>query len=305
MSHSDPPLPLRDGVAPSYLWLQKGSWKTMLEFLLQRFPDVSAEIWHARMARGEVVDEDGNRFAATSSYRWGGRVFYYREIEAEPAIPFEEHILFQDQHILVVDKPHFLPVIPSGRFLHETLLVRLKNKHQLHQLSPIHRLDRETAGVMIFSLNMQTRGAYQTLFQQRVVQKEYEALAPNLINVDLPFIHRSRLETGSPFFRMQEVSGEPNSETYIERIEKIGEISRYRLSPLTGRKHQLRVHLAALGIPILNDAFYPVAQPSKADDFSRPLQLLAKSIGFIDPVNGEERYFESQQKLSGYLRRLG
>lgn len=299
------PLPLREGVAPSYFWLQKDAWKTLLEFLVQRFPDVPAEVWRARMARGEVVDENGKEFTATSAYRWGGRVFYYREVEVETVVPFEEQILFQDQHILVVDKPHFLPVIPSGRFLHETLLVRLKKKHQLPQLSPVHRLDRETAGVMIFSVNTQTRGAYQSLFQQRVVQKEYEALAPSLVNVDLPFVYRSRLETGSPFFRMQEVPGEPNSETCLERIEQTGEISRYRLRPLTGRKHQLRVHLAALGIPILNDSFYPIAQPWKVDDFSKPLQLLAKSIGFIDPVNGERRYFESQQKLIGYLRRLG
>jgi tRNA pseudouridine32 synthase/23S rRNA pseudouridine746 synthase len=175
--------------------------------------------------------------------------------------------------------------------------VRLKKKHQLHQLSPLHRLDRETAGVMIFSTNPQTRGAYQSLFQQRVVQKEYEALATGSVNVKLPFVYRSRLEPGSPFFRMQEVPGEPNSETHLNHVEKIGEISRYRLRPITGRKHQLRVHLAALKIPILNDSFYPIAQPCKADDFSRPLQLLAKSIAFSDPLTAEKRYFESQRKL--------
>lgn len=291
------PLPVRHGVAPSYLWLQKGPWQTMLEFLVQRFPSVSKEIWQSRMMRGEVVDETGQTLSESSSYRWGGRVFYYRELDSETVIPFEEQILFQDQHILVVDKPHFLPVIPSGRFLQETLLVRLKNKLHLHDLSPIHRLDRETAGVIIFSINARTRGAYQRLFQQRAVKKVYEALAPNLTSYEKPFIYRSRMEIGTPFFCMQEVAGEPNSETRIERLEELGEITRYRLNPSTGRKHQLRVHLAALGIPILNDAFYPVAQPCKGDDFCQPLQLLAKSIAFVDPITGKERYFETRREL--------
>lgn len=297
------PLPIRDGVAPSYLWLQKGNWKTFLEFLTQRFPDVSAATWQDRMLRGEVVDDAGTPYSADSPYRWGGRIFYYREIDAETPIPFEEHILFQDQHILVVDKPHFLPVIPTGRFLHETLLVRLKRKHNLPDLSPIHRLDRETAGVMIFSLNIASRGAYQFLFQQRGVTKQYEALAGDLADYQAPFIYRSRMVEGTPFFRMQEQAGTPNSETHIERLELLSQtahpyaIYRYRLHPVTGRKHQLRVHLSALGIPILNDDFYPVALPCKADDMTRPLKLLARSIQFIDPLSGQERYFESARQL--------
>lgn len=298
MNTTTPPLPVRDGVAPSYLWLQKGSWATMFAFLIERFPDIPEHVWASRLARGEVVDDMGVALNENSPYRWGGRIFYYREIPSETPIPFEEKILFQDQHILVVDKPHFLPVIPSGRFLHETLLVRLKKKTNFTDLSPIHRLDRETAGVIVFSLNKDSRGAYQLLFQQRRVMKEYEAIAPHLTTYAKPFTYRSRMEEGVPFFRMQEVEGIPNSETQIELIERLGDTSRYRLRPLTGKKHQLRVHMTGLGIPILNDTFYPVALPCAADDLAKPLQLLAKLIAFVDPNTGQERCFESQQYLN-------
>ena len=292
------PLPIRHGVAPSFFWLQKGPWKTIFDFLLQQFPEVGEQVWRSRMQRGEVVDESGNAYTESSSYRWGSRLFYYREIEHETPIPFQENVLYQDQHILVVDKPHFLPVIPSGRFLHETLLVRLKNKLALPDLSPIHRLDRETAGVMIFSINQASRGAYQSLFQQRSVKKEYQALAPHLPNYTAPFIRQSCMVPGTPFFRMQEIPGIPNSETGIEIIERLGALSRYRLLPVTGKKHQLRVHMAALGAAIINDAFYPTALPCKADDMSQPLQLLAKAIRFKDPQTGQERHFESQLQLA-------
>ena len=292
------PLPDRAGVAPSYLWLQKGHWTTLLEFLRERFPDVPAQIWQRRLDAGEVVDDHGNPYTCSSVYRWGGRIFYYRELEAETTIPFAELILFQDEHLLVVDKPHFLPVTPSGRFLQQTLLARLKNQTGLSDLSPVHRLDRETAGVMLFSINTTTRGTYQSLFQQRAVHKQYEALAPDLSSYESPFIYRSKMVEGTPFFRMQEIVGTANSETRIELLQQIDACtSRYRLEPLTGRKHQLRVHMAALGIPILNDDFYPQALPCKADDFSRPLQLLARSIAFTDPITGQERCFSSQRQL--------
>ena len=297
------PLPIRDGVASSYLWLQKGGWPHMLAFLSERFPDVAPASWLARMARGEVVDHTGLCLRPDSPYRWGICIFYYRELEGETPIPFEERVLYRDAHILVADKPHFLPVTPSGRFLHETLLVRLKKKLQLPELTPIHRLDRETAGVIIFSHNAASRGAYQSLFQKRAVHKVYEALAPTLPDRDFPFTYRSRMVDGTPFFRMQEVAGEPNSETRIDLIERRGALSLYRLQPLTGRKHQLRVHLAALGIPIVNDAFYPLALPCKADDMSQPLQLLARAIAFDDPLTGQARSFESEQTLIGEASR--
>ncbi|MET3107206.1 tRNA pseudouridine32 synthase/23S rRNA pseudouridine746 synthase [Oxalobacteraceae bacterium GrIS 2.11] len=297
LQRDNAPLPMRNGVAPSYIWLQKGGWPTVLDFLAERFPDVGVDAWKDRMARGEVVDEIGEILTNTSRYFWGSRIFYYRELDNETPIPFEEKILFQDQHLLVVDKPHFLPVIPTGRFLHETLLVRLKNKLDLPDLSPIHRLDRETAGVMIFSTDPASRGAYQALFQQRSVVKEYQALAPHLSSYVAPFTYRSLMVPGTPFFRMQEIAGAPNSETQIEIIARYGDISRYRLLPRTGRKHQLRVHLAALGVPIINDAFYPIALPCKADDMSQPLKLQACSIRFTDPLTNQERCFASQLTL--------
>ena len=289
---------MRDGVAASYLWLPQGQWPDMLAFLVERYPQIGAVQWQDRMARGEVVNGDGEALSPSSPFRRGMRIFYYRELERETPIPFQEQILFEDEHLVVVDKPHFLPMTPGGRFVQETLLTRLKKKLDCAELTPIHRLDRETAGVVIFSRRQASRGAYQTLFQRREIHKVYEALAPRLQGRDFPFTYRSRMVDGDKFFIMREEAGEPNSETIIDVIEERGDLSLYRLQPHTGRKHQLRVHLAALGIPIVNDAFYPVALSCKEDDMSQPLQLLARAIAFVDPLTGEQRRFESQRKLA-------
>lgn len=297
MTLNTAPLPMRNGVTASYLWLQKGPWKTLIEFLNHRFPEVGDAAWRDRLLRGDVVDDNAQVLTAAHPYFWGQRIFYYRELDDEPMLPFHEQILFQDDDLLVVDKPHFMSVIPGGRFLHQTLLVRLKNSLGLPDLSPIHRLDRETAGVMLFSINPANRGAYQSLFQQRSVHKEYQALAPHLDSYCGPFTYRSRMAPGTPFFRMCETVGPANSATSIDIIERLGTISRYRLQPLTGRKHQLRVHLAGLGVPILHDLFYPDVFPVAADNFAQPLKLLAQSIAFEDPVTGQARYFESKQRL--------
>jgi len=294
---SRPPLPMRDGVAPSYLWLPEGQWPDLITFLVARFPDVEASTWYERMARDEVVDGDGKPLAPHSPFKRGMRIFYYRELEAETPIPFTEEILFMDEHLVVVDKPHFLPMTPGGRFLHETLLVRLKKTLGEEALTPIHRLDRETAGVVIFSRKQESRGAYQSMFQKRVIEKEYEALAPTLQGVEYPFTYRSRMVDGDKFFIMKEEAGEPNSETIIEVIEHRADCTLYRLFPHTGRKHQLRLHLSSLGIPIINDAFYPVALPCKADDVSQPLKLLARRISFLDPLTGDWREFSSKRSL--------
>ncbi len=291
-------IPLRDGVGSSVVVLPAGPWATVLEFLQERFPGIAAEEWSSRMDRGCVCDDSGQALDPASAYRAGNRVHYFRELPVETSIPFEAGILFQDQHLLAADKPHFLPVLPSGRFLQQTLLVRLKKQLGLVQLAPLHRLDRGTAGVVLFSTNAETRGRYHALFAQRQVNKVYEALAGSLDPGGFPQTRRSRMEAGEPFFRMREVAGAPNSETHIELAENRGALSLYRLRPVTGKKHQLRVHMATLGAPIVNDPLYPELRPdAAADDFSRPLKLLARSIGFTDPLTGETRHFASTRTL--------
>jgi len=291
------PLPIRDGVAPSYLWLPDERWPSLLAFLVDRFPAVTEQEWIERMARGEVVDGRGEPVTPATPFRKQMRIWYYRELPPETPIPFEEQVLHMDEHLLVVDKPHFLPMIPTGRFVKETLLVRLKKKLGLPDLVPIHRLDRETAGVVIFSHNRATRGTYQSMFQKRTMQKTYEALAAPIVGRDFPFVYRSRMVDADQFFVMREEEGEPNSETVVDVIEQRGDVCLYRLQPHTGRKHQLRLHMASLGSPIINDAFYPVALPCKGDDFRHPLQLLARSITFTDPLTGFDRTFVSQRKI--------
>lgn len=292
-----PAPPLQDGVGVSRVRLPAGSWPDLLSFLCAQFPSVDAEQWRSRFARGRVLDEQDRPVAQDEPYRAGALIAYYRELPPEAPIPFEASVLFQDEHLLVVDKPHFLPVMPAGRFLQETLLVRLKQRLGLQDLVPLHRIDRGTAGVVVFSVNRQTRAQYQMLFPQRRVDKCYEAWAPAQPTLDFPRVHRSRLIAGTPFFRMCEAEGDANSETRIEVMAVAGDLARYRLLPLTGRKHQLRVHLAALGAPIINDPFYPELRPQLEDDYTRPMQLLARSIAFTDPLNGRAHRYDSLRDL--------
>src|SRR6266446_10076496 len=286
-------LPIIDGVSPCSQWLPPGPWQTIIDFLKDQFPDVELTTWHARMAKGEVIDDTGLKLTPDSPYRTGACIFYYRELENETPIPCVESVLYQDEHILVADKPHFLPVIPAGRSLKETLLVRLKNKLRLEHLVPLHRIDQETAGIVLFSLNPASRGAYVSLFQNRKVTKVYEALAITNSELTFPLTRRSRIVRGEPFFRMKEVIGEPNSETRIEVLQQFGHLPLYKLHPVTGKKHQLRLHLAALKIPIINDRLYPELHPPELDESASPLRLLARSVSFLDPLSGRDRYFES------------
>ena len=290
-------LPTRDGVSPSCVVLPSRGHGSLLDFLAQRLSAVSRDAWQARMEAGEVVDERGEAVTAARAFEPGLRVYYYRSLPSEPHIPFEETVVYRDEHLLVADKPHFMPVIPTGRYLHHTLLVRLKRRLGLDELSPLHRIDRDTAGLVLFSVQRSTRGLYQGLFRDRQMTKHYEAVAPWRGDLLFPREHRSRLEESPQFFRMHEVPGEPNSWTQMELIEVGGAWARYRLSPITGKRHQLRVHMAALGLPLRNDAFYPEVNDPPEGDFSRPLQLLARSLEFTDPRTGDLRRFESARSL--------
>ena len=285
----------RPGVPPSRLQLPVGPWATLIEGLCARFPRISEETWHSRFARGLVTDARGKALAPETLYRVGLEVRYFREVASEPVIPFTESIVYQDAHLVVADKPHFLPVMPSGRFVRETLLTRLIDRLGNPDLVPLHRIDRETAGLVMFSANPVTRAAYQALFRDRTIEKTYEAIAPPLKGREFPFVHRTRIVPGEPFFRMQEVPGEPNSETVIDVIERGEKFWRYKLMPVTGRKHQLRVQMAGLGVPLVNDQLYP-SYVVDGHDFSQPLALFAKSLLFKDPIAGWSRVFQSALK---------
>lgn len=311
-------LPTHNGVSASCIFLplqfpfQQPNARTMLAFFVAQFPKVGEPVWQARFADGLVVDGNGQPVSPSAAYLGGQHLYYFRHVAQEPRIPFDEVVLYQDEHIVVADKPHFLPVTPSGRYVQETLLVRLKNKLGLPNLSPLHRLDRDTAGLVLFGVKPTERGAYQQLFHDRRIEKTYEAIAPYREDLQLPLDYESRLEDSDIYMQMREVEGTPNSRTQIalqsilpaspSGIRPAGQHALYELKPVTGKRHQLRVHMNALGIPILNDGIYPTLTPEQLVmtevDYAKPLQLLAKRLAFVDPVTGAERMFESQKILA-------
>jgi tRNA pseudouridine32 synthase/23S rRNA pseudouridine746 synthase len=291
-----------EGVSASRVYLPADqAHPNLLHFFIAQFPHITQEEWVHRFNDGLILDLDGQALSANSAYLPNTHLLYFRRLAREPEIPFEETILYQDEHILVADKPHFLPVTPSGLYLHQTLLNRLKKKTGIQTLSPIHRIDRDTAGLVVFSVNPIERAQYQNLFRDRAVHKVYEAIAPysNVLCQKLPMTYQSRIEESEHFLQMQEVAGDPNSDTLIEMIEVREPWAKYRLIPGSGKKHQLRCHLNAMGIPIKNDQIYPVLTPYQEYelDFSVPLQLLARQLAFQDPISGKARSFESALSL--------
>ena len=276
----------------STVCLPPGRWATVLDCLCEHFQAIGREVWLDRFARGRVLDAQGQALALDHPYRQGLRIHYFREVPNEKPIPVLETILHVDEHLVVADKPHFLPVTPTGEYVEQTLLRRLIRRLDNPHLVPLHRIDRHTAGLVLFSASPQSRSAYQQLFPTRRIDKHYQAIAPALPGLQFPLVHKSRMANGEPFFRMREVAGDSNSETVADVLERNGELWRYGLSPVTGKTHQLRVHMAALGAPICNDPFYPEVVQGE-DDYAKPLKLLARSLRFSDPLSGEERYFES------------
>lgn len=294
----NPPVPCftRDPHA-STVHLHGGAWPTALDGLCAQFAAISRGQWLDRIARGRVLDGEGVAITLYTPYREGMRIHYYREVVDETPIPFNETVLHVDEHLVVADKPHFLPVTPAGGFVEQTLLRRLIRRLGNPELAPLHRIDRLTAGLVLFSANRDSRAAYQALFRERRIDKRYEALAAALPALEFPLSRRSRIAAGDPFFRMREVDGAPNSETRIELVERGSDVWRYALHPVTGRKHQLRVHMAALGAPIAGDTLYPELAERSEDDYLHPLKLLAQGLAFADPLSGESRRFESRLTL--------
>lgn len=303
------PLPVRDGVGATRLHLpSEGPWSTIAEYMIERFFHIAPELLRERFDRGEILTFDGTPLTYDSPFGSAEFLWYYREPAVEKVIPFVEDILHVDNDLVVIDKPHFLPTTPGGKYLQSSALVRLRNRLNNPDLSPIHRLDRATAGLLLFSARPVTRGAYQSLFEHRKVEKVYEAVsalpegwnpeAPALAGQPFPIVYRNHIEKirTSVTVRVDDERAH-NSETLIELLGYNDQVIHTQLRPHSGKMHQLRVHLSALGAGILNDSFYPDLLDEAPDDHARPLQLLARELDFIDPLSGEPRSFRSQLTL--------
>ncbi|MGW1816491.1 pseudouridine synthase [Streptomyces sp. NPDC002125] len=299
------PLPQRAGVDPVRVRLPAdpgGAWPTVRDHLLDRFAGaVGAGRVDTMLAEGRFVGADGTAVRADEPYTAGRHLFFHRDFAPEEPVPSPVGVVHRDEHLVIADKPHFLATTPRGRHITQTLVARLRDELGLPELQPAHRLDRLTAGLVLCVVRPQDRGAYQTLFRDRLVRKEYEAVAPYDPALALPRTVRSRIVKERGVIAAREEPGAVNSESRIELLEHRGGLGRYRLLPATGRTHQLRVHMNALGLPLVNDPVYPVVEPEPtAVDYGRPLQLLAKVLEFTDPVTGEPRRFGSGLRLAAW-----
>jgi tRNA pseudouridine32 synthase / 23S rRNA pseudouridine746 synthase len=305
----------RKGVSPSRVVCPQGAWPTLLAFLCARFAYVAQDEWRLRMTTGSVLAADGSVLPVDAPFCCGSTVLYFRDNVQEKPLPYFETVLFQDDCLVVADKPHFLPVIPSGPYVQQTLLVRLKNRLNLPNLAPLHRIDRDTAGLVLFGVQPAQRGVYQALFRQGQIRKQYQAIAPYCaaiaaqVSPKQPLRISNRLETADNFMQMRVVQQGGGSASPVNAVTDIVAVARlqtkpdvalYTLQPLTGQRHQLRVHMMGLGVPIVGDEIYPVLLPERDISLAghAPLQLLAQSIAFTDPITGQTRSFVSQRTLA-------
>ena len=274
----------------------------MLAFMQDRFPHIPSSVWRQRFDQGQVCDPSGVSLPHDAPFRSQQRIVYTRQVDDEIVIPFEVRVVFEDELILIADKPHFLPTVPSGQYVEQTLLHRLRSKTGNQALTAAHRLDRETAGLVLLIKNAAHRGAYQQLFAEHKVEKTYHAVAPINDELTFPLTFKARMVESTRFMQMEVVVGEANSQTEIEVIRRLSnDIQLFRLRPKTGKKHQLRLHMASLGMPILGDQIYPTLQPFiKANEqgWDQPLQLLAQGLQFTDPLTNQERRFTSTLQLA-------
>ena len=275
---------------------------TVLEYLALKFPTITSDVWKQRIADGKVHWHDGSLISANSPFAAQQRVYYYREVDSEPVIPFVEKIIFQDELILVAYKPHFLPVTPGGEYVEECLQSRLRNKTGNQQLQAVHRIDKATAGLVLFSVSPNSRQHYHHLFESHQVNKTYQAIAST--NGNPPKINQqweinNRLEKAGTRFLMHIVEGQANSHSRIRCLQCSADKALFELNPITGKTHQLRLHMQSLGWPLLHDTYYPqLLQPVKPDDYSKPMQLLAQQLKFTDPMTQQIRSFSSDTQLN-------
>lgn len=300
---------------------------TIADYLIARFYPNDPQIIYARFNTGEVRLDDGTILTGDSPYMPGERIWYFRELADEPQLPSDMPVLYEDEHVLAIDKPHFLPTTPRGAYIAQTALTKLRVREQNPLLIPIHRLDRPTAGVLLFAKTVEARRPFQMMFQHRQVSKTYRAVAPVPAAAAEQALSAEGLQVRSHIqkirdqLQVQQLSEqecaaqgvEPNTLTTVKilrtftpsaqavegwRAEPNREWALYDLAPHTGKTHQLRAHLNMLSSPILGDVLYPQVLPDAPDRPEYPLQLLAYSLHFKHPITGERVDLYSGRSLT-------
>ena len=284
----------------SKVWLPKNApFKTTLEFLVSQFPQVDKETWLDRISRGKVHDLNMTPVRHDSPYIGDRHICYYREVPNEKKIPFKEKIIFENEHFILVDKPHFLPIHPSGSYLKETLVYRLRNSLRNEEIAPVHRIDRLTAGLVLFTKKAKLRKPYQLLFENRLIKKTYLAVSKGSSPLQKTWKLNKHLCAGDKWFLMKiDKNKIPNSLSSIRHIKSSNDLHLFQVEPTSGKKHQIRVHLASIGHPILNDPIYPLFTEKPIDNHNTPMQLLAKELSFTDPITKHNYSFTSERQLT-------